>query len=224
MTDQPNPKTEALENLRVIRSLMERAHVYRSISAPAAIFGGSLALLVSAFGFYSNFIHISSSFREREFLFSWLFLLFLTSALNAYLLAKDAQKRAKPFINEGLRMALRAIIPPLLTGGVLGVGLIWFERQLQLAALIWILCYGLALQATVGFAPKSLIRLARAFLITGQALTIWWFLSGGFGEFQRSEAPASLFLGLTFGLFHLIYGVSILASSREPKATRTNHD
>ncbi len=216
MSHEQETKTEALENLRIIRALMERAHVYRAISAPAALFGGSLALVLAAFGFYTNFIQMSPIFREREFLFSWLVLLMLTSALNALLLAKDARRRGQPLLNEGLRMALRAIVPPLLTGGVLGVGLIWFERQIQLAALIWILCYGLALQATVGFAPKSLIRLARSFLITGQALTIAWFFSGGFSGFQRPEAIASIFLGLTFGLFHLVYGVSIWLS--QPKA------
>ena len=39
------------------------------------------------------------------------------------------------------------------TGGVLGVCLIWFDDDVELAALVWILCYGLALQATVSFAP-----------------------------------------------------------------------
>ena len=30
----------ALENLRVIRSLMEKAHIYRTVSGQAAVFGG----------------------------------------------------------------------------------------------------------------------------------------------------------------------------------------
>jgi hypothetical protein len=38
----------ALENLRIIRSLMEKAHIYRAVSAPAALTGGLLALAASA--------------------------------------------------------------------------------------------------------------------------------------------------------------------------------
>ena len=41
--------TEAEEHLRVIRTLMERATVYRAISAPTAFFGGSIAIALTAF-------------------------------------------------------------------------------------------------------------------------------------------------------------------------------
>jgi hypothetical protein len=35
----------AADHLKIIRSLMQRATVYRAISAPAAIFGGIIALV-----------------------------------------------------------------------------------------------------------------------------------------------------------------------------------
>ena len=41
-----NDSEKALDQLKVIRSMMERATVYRALSAPAAIFGGILAVVV----------------------------------------------------------------------------------------------------------------------------------------------------------------------------------
>jgi hypothetical protein len=40
----------ALENLRVIRSLMEKAHIYRTISVKAALEGGVFAILAAVAG------------------------------------------------------------------------------------------------------------------------------------------------------------------------------
>ena len=217
MPDTSSPQSTALEHLRIIRTLMERAHIYRAVSGPAALIGGALALGVSAIGFKLNMFTrdgetASNAFRSREFLFAWLGVLMVAGVANLLLLMRESGHKGQPALTDGLRMALRAIVPPLLTGGVLGVCLIWFNEDVELAALVWILCYGLALQATVSFAPRSIIRLARAFLIAGQVLAIAWFWNGGLGMFQRDEAPASLFMGATFGLFHIVYGIAVYAS------------
>ena len=45
MTDQEL----AADHLKIIRSLMERATVYRAISAPAALFGGIIALVTGIY-------------------------------------------------------------------------------------------------------------------------------------------------------------------------------
>ena len=43
-----NDPDKALEHLKVIRGLMEKATVYRAVSVPTAIIGGLLALVASA--------------------------------------------------------------------------------------------------------------------------------------------------------------------------------
>jgi hypothetical protein len=225
MSAVPSPQGTALEHLRIIRTLMERAHIYRAVSAPAALIGGLLALTVAVIGVKHNLFTratetMSNAFRDREFLFAWLGVLLVSGIANLVLLMRESGGKGQPFITDGLRMALRAIVPPLLTGGVLGVCLIWFDSDVELAALVWILCYGLALQATVSFAPRSIIRLARAFLITGQGLTLVWFWNEKFGMWQRDELAASLFMGLTFGLFHIVYGVAVFLRKNDEARTR----
>lgn len=209
----PSPHDTALEHLRIIRTLMERAHIYRAVSAPAALIGGVLALALAGYGIWQEFQREAGSgqgngFQGGEFLFAWLALLVIASTTNLGLLMRESSSKGQPFLTDGLKMALRAVVPPLLTGGILGICLVLEVQQVELAALVWILCYGLALQATVSFAPRSIIHLARAFLVAGQLLTILWFAAGGPSLSIWNGAVASAFLGLTFGLFHVIYALA----------------
>jgi hypothetical protein len=223
---QPTPLQEtALDHLRVIRTLMDRANIYRAVSASAALVGGLLSLALAVYGFRNNdfftnggALAAKSAFREKEFLFSWIGVLVVTSVVNIVLLMRGAHDKGQPAVTDGLKMALRALGPPMLCGGIMGSYLIWTDLDIAFGTIIWILCYGLALQATVSFAPRSIVWLARAFLITGQALAIFYFLKGGLGMFQRKEAPASLFMGLTFGLYHIIYAVAVYCSKPRPSS------
>ena len=198
----------AFENLRIIRTLMERAHIYRAVSAPAALMGGLLAMLLA--GYEWSQASTNGALDPLAFLGSWMALLAITSGLNFVLLLKDSRGSGQPWFSEPMKMALRAFLPPMLAGGVLGVRLMWGGGALlSLGAVTWILCYGLALLATAGFAPRSMVRLGWAFLTAGVALTLCTALGhSGLADLPDRDAP--LFLGLTFGGLHLVYGVAVL--------------
>ena len=202
----------ALEHLRVIRSLLEKSQVYRAISAPAALCGGVLALAASAVAISSG--RISS----RAFLAEWLAILVVTSAVNFFMLHREASSRSQPFFSENnrLALALRAFGPPMLVGGLLGVGLIWYRDDLALASLVWILCYGLALLATEHFSPRSLVRLGRAFLVVGAFCAVMYFTQEGMSASRNGSSVASMFLGITFGVLHILYAVAVFV--RKPAA------
>jgi hypothetical protein len=203
---------DALENLRVIRSLMEKAHIYRAISAPAALVGGVLAAVVSSIG-----VKVSSevvpALSDNQFLFIWLGILAVTAALNIFLLSRDAKKRGQPFISDGMRMALRAILPPMVVGGILGICLIIYLQWPTMAALIWIICYGLALLATASFSPLSLVRLGWMFITSGLMLFWFWAATGDL-TLEPSSGPAFLAMGLTFGLLHIVYAIAVFVSKK----------
>lgn len=168
-----------------------------------------MGLIASGYTIKVAQLDFSGRVEPRRFLAIWIAILAITSCLNLVLLYREARKRQQPFVSEGMRMAVRAFMPPMLVGGVLGFCLIWFNDDVKLAALVWILCYGLALLATAPFSPRSLVRLGWAFLVAGGALTFLYFAKGGLGMFQNDEAPASLFLGLTFGMLHILYAVAV---------------
>lgn len=136
--------------------------------------------------------------------------------LNFFLLYRDAAQRGQSFVSDGMHTALRAFVPPMLVGGVVGICAIVFRADAPLAALIWILCYGLALLSTAHFSPRSLLRLGWAFLGLGLALTLWHFSQAENPLASHRTALASLYLGATFGALHIAYAVAVFLRKPAP--------
>lgn len=211
------PQQNALENLRVIRSLMEKAHHYRAISGPGAMCGGLLAVAVAIYGISAARAG-KGDMSPGLFLGVWLGVLGVATVVNMILLARDAARRQQPFFSEGMRMALRAFVPPMLVGGVVGAGLILYLANLTMATFIWVLCYGLALLATASFSPRSLVRLGWCFVISGLGLFVFWAANHSIRMLPTDEGPASVAMGLTFGLLHVGYGLAVtLNPNRKPE-------
>ncbi len=203
----------ALENLRVIRSLMEKAHIYRAISAPAAFLGGALAVLCALNTGWAAWKN-EGVVQNNTFLWEWLAILAVAGVVNVILLAREARRRGQPLVSDGMRMALRAILPPLFVGGVMGSGLILYLQNHVMAALIWVVCYGLALLATASFSPRSLVRLGWVFIAAGLILFWIWAANGDIRLLSRDEGPAAVIMGLTFGLCHIAYALAVLLSGK----------
>lgn len=203
----------AIEHLRVIRSLMEKAHIYRAVSAPAALLGGVLALGATIWPVvHAAQTHGDAAFSNATFLIVWHGILAACTVLNVMLLAREATRRGQSLVSDGMKMALRAVSPPLIVGGVLAGGLVIWLQNLTLAALIWVLCYGLALLATASFSPKSITRLGWAFVIAGLVLFLVWAANGEVRDLRTDLGPASLVMALTFGLLHVVYAIAVFVS------------
>jgi hypothetical protein len=113
-----------------------------------------------------------------------------------------------------MKLALRAIAPNLLIPLAFTI---WFFKRGYLGGqelelvVIWVVFYGLALLSTALFAPRSLAILGWAFLLTG--LTIPTLIN--LVDELAGDVP-TVVMGLTFGLYHLIY-----AASTWPRRTTT---
>lgn len=198
MSDSEN----AAEHLRVIRQLMERATVYRAISAPTALGGGLAAIALAAWQHFQGV-------TWQNFLATWLSLFVLLSLVNLALLWRDARQRSQPFFSSGMKMALRALAPPLFAGGVIGVIITINARDLSQAASLWATFYGLALLAASSFAPPSINKMGCAFVVLGLAA----FALQQTTEL-KSAVSASAIMGLGFGLIHVFYGLAVLGATR----------
>jgi uncharacterized membrane protein len=190
--------TEAEEHLRVIRSLMEKATVYRAISAPAALLGGSVAVAVAATASLW-----SGGQASLPFIPTWLVVLGLTSVANFWLLRRDALRRGEAFFSAGMRLALRAMLPALLAGG-LALCLPALVGAPVIASL-WVLLYGVSLLAAAHFAPRSIRFLGRVFFSSGALLLLAGSLTLNHWLGTNQQCVAHSIMGATFGLFHLIY-------------------
>lgn len=204
-----NPEAAA-EHLRVIRNLMERATLYRAISAPTALVSGVLGILVAiALGVWIE----PDAISPLGYFGIWAGVLLLIDCFNTFLLWRDAKKRGESMFTPGLVHALKSLAPPLLAGGVVSFFLV--HDSIFLATLCWVVFYGLALLATHGFAPASMKALGAVFVLAG--LGAWaaeWLGWIDAETHARQLLASSIVMGGTFGVFHIVYAISIGLTTR----------
>ena len=216
----PN-RSDAEEHLRIIRSLMEKATIYRAISAPTALVGGILSLaaaVVQCVVFPPTTNGGELSRLSPWFSGIWFGVLVATLGANTYFLWRGALDRQAPFLSSGMRLALRATLPGLLCA-VFFSAIFGADSTLQAEGYgvfylppLWMLFYGVGLLATFHFAPRSITRLGWAFLAAGMGsfylvLTekVEAFVAPHATGMSGTHLSANLLMAATFGLFHLIY-------------------
>lgn len=204
MTD----RASAEENLRIIRSLMERATTYRAISAPSALVAGLLSTLAAGAVYYNNEVELvlGRTVRPREFGLLWICVLGLAALANAFFVWREAKTAGRAFVSSGMRLALRAIAPNLFIPAAFTL---WFfetgylgARELELVS-VWVAFYGLALLSTALFAPRSLAVLGWAFLLSSVSIPVLMNAIDNLTD----DVPNTV-MGVTFGLYHLVYAVA----------------
>jgi hypothetical protein len=199
---------EAAEQLRVIRSMMERATIFRALSGETALIGGAAALAAA---------WLSEGKMYWGWAGWWLGGLAAVLAFNVFQLYRMKVTHQRPFWSHGLRLALRGALPSLIAGGFLGL---LFVRggQDKAAACLWILHYGLALLAIREFAPKSMVWLGWAFVTFGVGcLAGVAGVSDLLAEWTR-DLNGSKLMAISFGGFHLIYGALIVTTGQREDA------
>ncbi|MGI8957451.1 MAG: hypothetical protein ACR2II_11140 [Chthoniobacterales bacterium] len=215
-----NERNRAEEHLRVIRSLMERATIYRAISAPTALIGGLLAVAATTVIWWLDRARTPTpeGLDSRLFAEIWLGILAIVLAVNTFFVRQEALRDGRVLLSSGARLALRAIAPYLVLPAAITV---WYFKNAdpidqQILVAVWIAFYGLCLLATALFAPRSLAVLGWAFLLSGLLFMFW---PKSFADDPRGLCP-NFAMGVTFGLYHLVYAVCVW-SSRPPVARET---
>jgi hypothetical protein len=198
-------RSRAEEDLRIIRSLMERATVYRAISAPTALLGAVLSIATAVVIYWNNEINLvfGRVIRDRQFAEIWLAVLVVMLLANTFFIWREARRTNRPFVSAGMKLALGAIAPCLLVPAAFTA---WFLTTGYLGGVdldlvvVWIVSYGLALLSTTVFSPRSLTLLGWAFLVSGLAVPALENVI----ETSSADLPI-LAMGVTFGLYHLVY-------------------
>lgn len=197
---------DAADQLKAIRSMMERATIFRALSGEAALVGGAMAL---AAGWLSE---PKSGWAWGTV---WLSGLAIAVIFAIWQLFRTASVNQRTVWSHGLKVALRGALPSLIVGGFLGLLYLKYGHpgSETSAASVWILHYGLALLAIREFAPKSMTWLGIAFLLTGIAsFSAMTFIQTATPILNR--LGASGLMAATFGGFHLLYGAAIVTTNR----------
>ncbi|WP_035608981.1 hypothetical protein [Haloferula sp. BvORR071] len=201
---------EAAEQLRVIRTMMERATIFRALSGEAALIGGAMSL---AAGWLSEG---KIGWRWGSV---WLIGLGVAITFAVWQLLRLSRSNERPIWSHGLKVALRGSLPSLISGGFLGLICLKYAGRGPdsvnaefLAASFWVLHYGLSLLAIREFAPRSMVWLGSAFVIAGLAgFACSIPIQSAYPMVHR--LGASGLMAATFGGFHLLYGAAIVTTT-----------
>jgi hypothetical protein len=216
----------AEDHLRAIRALMERATIYRALSAPTALVGGLLATTAGAtmWWWWLN----RPGLGPRKFTAIWCAICATTILANLAFLRASARRRGEPLFSARFRTATRDMLPAFLAAA--GIGACHARALLDdgaptvlgIAPLVisWQIFYGLALLATEEYAPHSLVVLGWTFLLAG--LTHAALFYSGLVLYDGGVAHGAIVMGATFGLFHLLYAA--ITWPRGPEPARVSVD
>jgi hypothetical protein len=202
----------AAENLQVIRTLMERSALYRRALAPTTLLAGGLGTLGALAG------HRWATGSAGQFCVYWLAVAVLTVTACLVLMRRQALQAGEPFWSPPTRRVVVALLPALVFGLALGLGMILSQAEeddVLLVVFVWIGLYGGALHAAGFFMPRG-IRLFGWLLIGGSSaglLGVILLQPDGAGL-----ALANAIMGVVFGLLHLAYGGYLLVTEKRRPA------
>ena len=200
----------AEEHLHAIRRLMERATIYRAISAPAALVGGLLSVALAAGMLLWQSADGSRNVDAHQFFALWVLVFLLTLAANLFFIVRGTRERGEKPVSAGMKLALRSIAPNFFAGIAVSAVLVMTTEVPLFPTLFWLVFYGLGLLSTMSFAPRSIITLGWAFLLTGITLFVYFMNQTLLPELDLPTPtrfyPAAI-MGATFGFYHLLYAL-----------------
>jgi hypothetical protein len=199
-------QNEQLNQLKEIRSLMERSSRFLSLSGLAGISAGIVALLGAAAAFflldfderyfdnYQYFFNLEIGYTKfASFLLAdGIVMLFLALSLSLFFTIRKARKNGFPIWDNTTRRLLINLAIPLATGGLFCIALL-LHRLVFLIAPATLIFYGLGLIFASHYTLKELRYLGLSEIFLGLISSVLV----GYGL---------VFWALGFGVLHIIYG------------------
>jgi hypothetical protein len=204
--------TSAAENLQVIRTLMERATLYRRALAPIMVLAGCAGLLAAAAGWLVKIESVAA------FGIYWMAVGVIVLGIAYFMTRRQAIKEGEPFWSPPTRRVTAALMAPLLAGLVIGVviafGLGAGQSGVWRLLPVWMLFYGCALHAAGFFTPRGVRGLGIVFVLGGCALF------GALNWCGCALAPiyAHGVMGAFFGGLHLAFGLYLRFTDKDGNA------
>ncbi len=201
-------QTEYLEDLKEIRSIMERSAKFISLNGISGIFIGIIALIGAA----GAYIYSNGNFAETEtrsyltavsthkisdliqfYMIDAICTLASAVIISILLTIRKARKNNLPIWDKTCKLLLINMMIPLAVGGIFCLMLI-YHGFFVLVAPATLLFYGLALYNASKYTLTGIKYLGISEIILGLASTL--FLGYGF-----------YFWVIGFGFLHIIYGI-----------------
>jgi hypothetical protein len=198
----------ASDNLRVIRTLMERSALYRRALAPLMTASGAVGLATALAGWKM------SPDSTRGFVLLWGSACVVTQIFCLLLARRQAWREQEPFWTPPARRVCAALAPGFCAGALAALGsLVAVEAARPpafLLALFWFVCHGCALNAAGAFMRRGIRLFAWVVLAAAAGAGYFyaaWPASAGAGS-------ANIAMGVVFGGLHLVFGAYLYLTER----------
>jgi hypothetical protein len=205
----------ASEHLQVIRTLMERAAVYRRALAPTTLVTGGIGAAAALIGW---FMRIES---PRGFGLFWIAVSVVAVCGAFWAVRSQALKDQEPFWSPPMRRVTQALLPPLVAGLVAALLVVLPEgappARVWWLPPIWMVLYGCALHAAGFFMARGIKLFGWGFMVLGCACAVAVSL-----RLDADGLPAlrnaHWLMGATFGGLHLAYGAYLYLTEKRKNA------
>ena len=213
------PAQAALE-LATIRTLMERAALYRRALAPMTLAVGAIGTAAGGAGL------LASVNSARGFALLWVIAAAASLGAAFFVVRRQSLQAAEPLWTPPTRRVFAALAPALCLGGAFAAPLLLAATTAPVSPLglatAWMGIYGLGLNAAGFFMPRGIRWFGFAFVALAGGFSLASVLPGP----PAQPAPwAHGLMTLTFGFGHLAYGIYLRvterpASLQSPEITR----
>lgn len=198
-----------IEDLRHIRSMMERSTKFLSLSGISGILAGSFALLGAFLAYmvlYSGTLVITPWIVVDMILIA-VFVLFAAASSGVYFSMRKAKKQGAKFWSNTTVMIMKDAGVPLFAGGVFSLILVYHNCSYLVASAMLVFC-GVAL-------INAGARTYRDVKILGTSLIAIGVLAGIFSQYGL------FFWALGFGVMFIIYGI-VMYYKYDMKSNKAN--
>lgn len=178
----------ALDNLRYIRSTMARAGSFTAVPGWGGV-GMGLTGLVGA-------VSAAQAVGSEQWLVTWIAAAAVAMVVGGLAMRRKASAAGQPLATGTGRKFALALLPPLISAGLLTIALARAD-QYELLPAVWLLLYGAAVLAAGTFSVPPVPVLGGLFMGLGTVALV------------ASPEWADILLGLGFGGLHIAFGLVI---------------
>jgi hypothetical protein len=181
----PSLHGRAMDNLKFIRETMERSTAFTAVPGYGGIFMGVTALAAAYIAHNQPFI--------KDWLSVWLVEAVLAFAIGLFAVWQKSKVAGVPLTSAPARKFALSFLPPLICGVIITLGL-WRFGHFEAMIPVWILLYGASIVTGGSFSVKAVPIMG------------WCFIALGAIAFFLPASYANMFMGLSFGALHIVFG------------------
>jgi hypothetical protein len=198
-------REEIIKNIDYIKEIIESSNLYTNLSGLAGILCGIFAGIgcIISYSLLGSFNLTASLMQSNLSMLGILWLIVFMAALVVqigFTVRKAHTTGVQPW-TKLCHQIIFALLPSLLAGALLTLYLVKYNQSIFIPG-VWILLYGVGIAASGMFSIITVRLLGWAFILTS-VLPLFVYPEYGL-----------IFMALTFGIYHIIYGLIISVKYR----------